>query len=141
MHVQVTSPVQWETTLNTLLEKGLENTYELGPGKVRHFLLLRSSAAFRNYPFQSHWCVLYKRTSSSFCATGLWARRRVSACNWGHINVLGNLLLLIGLPPTLQDWDNVFQCCAHNELVYVLSTPVQLLQVSHLSASISQVPT
>ncbi|EFJ18856.1 hypothetical protein SELMODRAFT_111943 [Selaginella moellendorffii] len=31
---QVTSPVQWETTVKTLLSRGLENAYELGPGKV-----------------------------------------------------------------------------------------------------------
>ena len=31
---QVTNPVQWETTLQTLGEKGLEECYELGPGKV-----------------------------------------------------------------------------------------------------------
>ncbi|KAJ3699560.1 hypothetical protein LUZ61_003265 [Rhynchospora tenuis] len=31
---QVTSPVQWELTVKTLLEKGLEKGYELGPGKV-----------------------------------------------------------------------------------------------------------
>ncbi|GBF89603.1 hypothetical protein Rsub_02321 [Raphidocelis subcapitata] len=31
---QLTSPVQWETTLKTLLEKGLEKSYEVGPGKV-----------------------------------------------------------------------------------------------------------
>lgn len=31
---QVTSPVQWETTMKTLLEKGLKKSYELGPGKV-----------------------------------------------------------------------------------------------------------
>lgn len=31
---QVTSPVQWETTVKTLLSKGLEKSYELGPGKV-----------------------------------------------------------------------------------------------------------
>eukprot|EP00245_Coleochaete_scutata_P005974 TRINITY_DN20025_c0_g1_i1.p1 TRINITY_DN20025_c0_g1~~TRINITY_DN20025_c0_g1_i1.p1 ORF type:complete len:413 (+),score=64.66 TRINITY_DN20025_c0_g1_i1:107-1345(+) len=31
---QVTSPVQWETTLKTLRERGLQNSYELGPGKV-----------------------------------------------------------------------------------------------------------
>ncbi|CAH8287785.1 unnamed protein product [Eruca vesicaria subsp. sativa] len=31
---QVTSPVQWETTVKTLLSKGLKNSYELGPGKV-----------------------------------------------------------------------------------------------------------
>ncbi|KAF3333080.1 malonyl-CoA-acyl carrier protein transacylase [Carex littledalei] len=31
---QVTSPVQWELTVKTLLEKGLKKGYELGPGKV-----------------------------------------------------------------------------------------------------------
>ncbi|KAJ4753873.1 Malonyl CoA-acyl carrier protein transacylase [Rhynchospora pubera] len=31
---QVTSPVQWELTVKTLLEKGLKRGYELGPGKV-----------------------------------------------------------------------------------------------------------
>ncbi|KAJ8650889.1 hypothetical protein MRB53_003912 [Persea americana] len=31
---QVTSPVQWETTVKTLLTKGLQKSYELGPGKV-----------------------------------------------------------------------------------------------------------
>ncbi|KAG5396769.1 hypothetical protein IGI04_018583 [Brassica rapa subsp. trilocularis] len=31
---QVTSPVQWETTVKTLLSKGLKSSYELGPGKV-----------------------------------------------------------------------------------------------------------
>ncbi|XP_024975087.1 uncharacterized protein LOC112513156 [Cynara cardunculus var. scolymus] len=31
---QVTSPVQWETTVKTLLSRGLEKSYELGPGKV-----------------------------------------------------------------------------------------------------------
>ncbi|KAB1224447.1 Malonyl CoA-acyl carrier protein transacylase [Morella rubra] len=31
---QVTSPVQWETTVNTLLTKGLKKSYELGPGTV-----------------------------------------------------------------------------------------------------------
>ncbi|CAH8282296.1 unnamed protein product [Eruca vesicaria subsp. sativa] len=31
---QVTSPVQWETTVKTLLSKGLKTSYELGPGKV-----------------------------------------------------------------------------------------------------------
>ncbi|GFZ19926.1 similar to EMBRYO DEFECTIVE 3147 [Actinidia rufa] len=31
---QVTTPVQWETTVKTLLEKGLKKSYELGPGKV-----------------------------------------------------------------------------------------------------------
>ncbi|KAJ3682868.1 hypothetical protein LUZ60_013095 [Juncus effusus] len=31
---QVTSPVQWELSVKTLLEKGLKKGYELGPGKV-----------------------------------------------------------------------------------------------------------
>lgn len=31
---QVTYPVQWETTVKTLLSKGLKKSYELGPGKV-----------------------------------------------------------------------------------------------------------
>lgn len=31
---QVTSPVQWETTVQTLLSRGLKKSYELGPGKV-----------------------------------------------------------------------------------------------------------
>eukprot|EP00850_Spirogloea_muscicola_P009205 SM000051S17565 [mRNA] locus=s51:433474:436882:+ [translate_table: standard] len=31
---QVTSPVQWETTLKLLLGRGLQSSYELGPGKV-----------------------------------------------------------------------------------------------------------
>lgn len=31
---QVTSPVQWETTINTLLQKGLQKSYEVGPNKV-----------------------------------------------------------------------------------------------------------
>ncbi|PIM98734.1 Malonyl-CoA:ACP transacylase [Handroanthus impetiginosus] len=31
---QVTSPVQWETTVKTLLARGLQKSYELGPGKV-----------------------------------------------------------------------------------------------------------
>jgi len=33
---QVTSPVQWELTVKTLLSKGLGKSYELGPGKVLH---------------------------------------------------------------------------------------------------------
>ena len=32
--VQLTSPVRWETTMTTLLEKGLESSTEVGPGKV-----------------------------------------------------------------------------------------------------------
>lgn len=34
--VQVTTPVQWELTLKTLLNKGLKKSYELGPGKVKY---------------------------------------------------------------------------------------------------------
>lgn len=32
--LQLTSPVQWETTVQTLLDKGLGKCYEVGPGKV-----------------------------------------------------------------------------------------------------------
>lgn len=39
--VKVTSPVQWEKTIKTLLEKGLENSYEIGPGKVIAGILKR----------------------------------------------------------------------------------------------------
>ena len=38
---QVTSPVQWETTVETLLGKGLERSYEVGPGKVIAGILKR----------------------------------------------------------------------------------------------------
>lgn len=31
---QVTSPVLWENTIKTLLEKGMSCSYEVGPGKV-----------------------------------------------------------------------------------------------------------
>lgn len=31
---QVTSPVQWEATMTALFDRGLQNCYELGPGKV-----------------------------------------------------------------------------------------------------------
>lgn len=31
---QLTAPVQWETTMKTLLERGLERSYEIGPNKV-----------------------------------------------------------------------------------------------------------
>ncbi len=31
---QLTSPVQWEATLEALLARGLERSYELGPNKV-----------------------------------------------------------------------------------------------------------
>ena len=32
--MQLTSPVQWETTLKTLLERGVQKSYEIGPNKV-----------------------------------------------------------------------------------------------------------
>jgi [acyl-carrier-protein] S-malonyltransferase len=32
--LQLTSPVQWETSLKTLLDKGLEESFEIGPNKV-----------------------------------------------------------------------------------------------------------
>lgn len=38
---QVTSPVQWETTMKTLIERGLENAYEIGPNKVIAGILKR----------------------------------------------------------------------------------------------------
>ncbi len=38
---QVTSPVQWETTMNALVKGGMENGYELGPGKVCAGILKR----------------------------------------------------------------------------------------------------
>ncbi len=31
---QVTSPVMWELSMKTLLEKGMNKSYEIGPGKV-----------------------------------------------------------------------------------------------------------
>lgn len=30
----MTSPVLWETTLKTMLDKGLENSFEIGPNKI-----------------------------------------------------------------------------------------------------------
>lgn len=47
---QVTSPVQWETTVKTLLSKGLQKSYELGPGKVIAGIVKRmdKSAAIEN---------------------------------------------------------------------------------------------
>eukprot|EP00542_Grammatophora_oceanica_P009456 CAMPEP_0194029272 /NCGR_PEP_ID=MMETSP0009_2-20130614/3046_1 /TAXON_ID=210454 /ORGANISM="Grammatophora oceanica, Strain CCMP 410" /LENGTH=364 /DNA_ID=CAMNT_0038668891 /DNA_START=309 /DNA_END=1403 /DNA_ORIENTATION=- len=38
---QVTSPVQWESTMDSILEGGLEKAYELGPGKVTAGILKR----------------------------------------------------------------------------------------------------
>ena len=34
MHAQVTSPVMWEKSIKTLLEKGTTKSYEIGPNKV-----------------------------------------------------------------------------------------------------------
>ncbi|XP_077216542.1 EMBRYO DEFECTIVE 3147 [Tasmannia lanceolata] len=42
---QVTSPVQWESTVKTLLSKGLKKSYELGPGKVIAGILKRMDKA------------------------------------------------------------------------------------------------
>ena len=36
---QLTSPVQWESSLKILVERGLKDSYELGPGKVKPPLL------------------------------------------------------------------------------------------------------
>ncbi|KAL8215173.1 hypothetical protein R6Q57_004622 [Mikania cordata] len=41
----VTSPVQWETTMKTLLTRGLAKSYELGPGKVLAEILKRMDKA------------------------------------------------------------------------------------------------
>ena len=41
LRLQLTSPVQWETTLQTLLSKGLTKSYEVGPGKVIAGILKR----------------------------------------------------------------------------------------------------
>ena len=40
---QVTAPVQWEATLNTLLAKGLQEGVEVGPGKVIAGIMKRIS--------------------------------------------------------------------------------------------------
>jgi len=40
---QVTQPVQWEATLNTMLAKGLERSVECGPGKVIAGIMKRIS--------------------------------------------------------------------------------------------------
>ena len=39
----MTSPVQWETTMKTLLGKGLEKSYEIGPNKVIAGIMKRIS--------------------------------------------------------------------------------------------------
>lgn len=43
---QLTSPVQWESTLKTLLEKGMENSYEIGPNKVIAGIMKRIDKTF-----------------------------------------------------------------------------------------------
>jgi [acyl-carrier-protein] S-malonyltransferase len=40
---QVTSPVLWEATMDTVLGKDFEKAYELGPGKVTAGILKRFS--------------------------------------------------------------------------------------------------
>ena len=39
--LQLTSPVQWETSMKTLLDKGLEESFEVGPNKVIAGILKR----------------------------------------------------------------------------------------------------
>ena len=41
--VQLTSPVQWQKTLETLLERGLERSVEIGPNKVIAGIMKRIS--------------------------------------------------------------------------------------------------
>ena len=41
--MQLTSPVQWQKTLQTLLGKGLERSYEIGPNKVIAGIMKRIS--------------------------------------------------------------------------------------------------
>jgi [acyl-carrier-protein] S-malonyltransferase len=43
---QLTNPVQWETTMTTLLGKGLESATEVGPGKVISGIMKRVDKAF-----------------------------------------------------------------------------------------------
>ena len=42
---QLTSPVLWEKTLTTLLDKGLERSYEIGPNKVIAGIMKRINKA------------------------------------------------------------------------------------------------
>eukprot|EP00793_Prasinoderma_coloniale_P003264 PRCOL_00005899-RA len=45
---QLTGPVQWEDTLNTLISKGTERSFEIGPGKVIAGIVKRiDKAAFK----------------------------------------------------------------------------------------------
>ena len=41
--MQLTSPVLWQKTLETLLDKGLERSYEIGPNKVISGIMKRIS--------------------------------------------------------------------------------------------------
>jgi [acyl-carrier-protein] S-malonyltransferase len=43
---QLTNPVQWEKTMVTFLEKGLETATEVGPGKVISGIMKRVDKAF-----------------------------------------------------------------------------------------------
>ena len=45
--LQVVGPVQWETTLKTLLSKGLEESYEIGPNKVIAGIMKRINKAHK----------------------------------------------------------------------------------------------
>ncbi|MCJ7553257.1 MAG: ACP S-malonyltransferase [Ignavibacteriaceae bacterium] len=41
LHQQVTSPVRWEETINNMINDGIEEFYEVGPGKVLQGLVKR----------------------------------------------------------------------------------------------------
>jgi len=41
LHEQVTSPVRWEETINNMITDGIDEFYEIGPGKVLHGLVKR----------------------------------------------------------------------------------------------------
>ena len=43
---QLTNPVQWEKTMNTMLDKGLESATEVGPGKVIYGIMKRVNKTF-----------------------------------------------------------------------------------------------
>lgn len=45
--LQLTSPVQWESTVSTLLAKGLESSYEIGPNKVIAGIMKRIDRKFK----------------------------------------------------------------------------------------------
>lgn len=50
---QLTSPVQWETTMTTLLSKGLEGATEVGPGKVISGIMKRVDKGFACENFEA----------------------------------------------------------------------------------------